>query len=240
MNNSSFIKEARLEKGLSIEDLAHKLKISPFIIKKIEKNEELPAKYKSYERIFRNSILKSLGLYEISGSVKLNEIPEDNTKFVLSIFLLILICTILISLSFDMYKKFNLKSNLKFFEKDQIYIDIENKLSDFIYDEIDHEHFLNKLILLKNNNFHNFFEISVLDNNTIYYMVSNNTQKTQKFGAITWDNPLYLYFNDDFSIDLSNIKFIDKIFVNNSIYQINVDKSYALKKFDINKLIDHK
>ena len=46
--------------------------------------------------------------------------------------------------------------------------------------------------------------------------------------------------NDDFSIDLSNIKFIDKIFVNNSIYQINVDKSYALKKFDINKLIDHK
>ena len=77
-----------------------------------------------------------------------------------------------------MYKKFNLKSNLKFFEKDQIYIDIENKLSDFRYDEIDHEQFLNKLILLKNNNFHNFFEISVLDNNTIYYKVSNNNQKT--------------------------------------------------------------
>ena len=139
-----------------------------------------------------------------------------------------------------MYKKFNLKSNLKFFEKDQIYLDIENKLSNFRYDEIDHEQFLNKLILLKNNNFHNFFEISVLDNNTIYYKVSNNNKKTLKFGAITPDNPLYLYFNDDFSIDLSNIKFIDKIVVNNSIYQINVDKSYALKKFDINKLIDHK
>ena len=240
MNNSSSIKEARLEKGLSIEDLAHRLKISPFIIKKIENNEELPEKYKSYEKIFRNSILKLLGLYEISGTVKLNKIPEDNTKLVLTIFLLFLICTILFSLSFDMYKKFNLKSNLKFFEKDQIYIDIENKLSNFRYDEIDHEQFLNKLILLKNNNFYNFFEISVLDNNTIYYKVSNNNKKTQKFGAITPDNPLYLYFNDDFSIDLSNIKFIDKIFVNNSIYQINVDKSYALKKFDINKLIDHK
>ena len=172
--------------------------------------------------------------------VKLNPIPEDNTKLILTIFSLFLICTILFSLSFDMYKKFNLKSNLKFFEKDQIYLDIENKLSNFRYDEIDHEQFLNKLILLKNNNFHNYFEISVLDNNTIYYKVSNNNQKTQKFGTITPDNPLYLYFNDDFSIDLSNIKFIDKIFVNNSIYQINVDKPYALKKFDINKLIDHK
>ena len=153
MNNSSSIKEARLEKGLSIEDLAHRLKISPLIIKKIENNEELPEKYKSYEKIFRNSILKFLGLYEISGTVKLNKIPEDNTKLVLTIFSLFLICTFLFSLSFDMYKKFNLKSNLKFFEKDQIYLDIENKLSNFRYDEIDHEQFLNKLILLKNNNF---------------------------------------------------------------------------------------
>ena len=240
MKKSLSIKEARLDKGLSIGELAHRLKISPIIIEKIENNEELPKKYKSYERIFRNSILKLLGLYKVSGEVKLKEIPEDNTKFVLSIFLLILICTILISLSFDMYKKFNLKSNLKFFEKDQIYIDIENKLSDFSYDEIDHEQFLNKLILLKNNNFHNFFEISVLDNNTIYYKVTNNDKKTQKFGAITPDNPLYLYFNNDFSIDLSNIKFIDKIVVNNNIYQIDVDKPYALKKFDINKLIIHK
>ena len=240
MNNSSSIKEARLEKGLSIEDLAHRLKISPFIIKKIENNEELPEKYKSYEKIFRNSILRLLGLYEISGTVKINKIPEDNTKLVLTIFSLFLICTILFSLSIDMYKKFNSKSSLKFFEKDQTYTDIENILSDFRYDEIDHEQFLNKLILFKNNHFHNFFEITVLNNNTIYYKVSNNNQKTLKFGSITRDNPLYLYFNDDFSIDLSNIKFIDKIAVNNSIYQIDVDKSYALKEFDINKLIDHK
>ena len=240
MNKSFSIKEARLEKGLSIEDLANRLKISPFIIKKIENNEELPEKYKSYERIFRNSILKLLGLYEISGTVKLNEIPEDNTKLILTIFSLFLICTILFSLSIDMYKKFNSKSSLKFFEKDQTYIDIENKLSDFRYEEIDHEQFLNKLILLKNNYFDNYFEISALGNNTIYYKVSNNNQKTQKFGAITRDNPLYLYFNDDFSIDLSNINLIDKIVINNSIYQIDVNKPYALKEFNLNKLIDPK
>ena len=240
MNNSSFIKEVRLSKGLTIEQLAHKLKISPMIIEKIENNEELPDKYKSYEKIFRNSILKLLGLYEISGTVKINKISEENTKLILSIFSLFLICTFLFSLSFDMYKKFNSKPVLKFFEKDQTYLDIENKLSNFRYEEIDHEQFLNKLIFFKNNNLYNYFGISVLDNNTIYYKVSNNNKKTLKFGAITPNNPLYLYFNDDFSIDLSNIKFIDKIFVHNSIYQINVDKSYALKKFDINKLIDHK
>ena len=177
------------------------------------------------------------GKESILGAV---ENAEDNTKLVLSIFLLFLICTILFSLSLDIYKKFNSKSSLVFFEKDQTYIDIENKLSDFRYDEIDHEQFLDKLILLEKNNFYNFFEISVLDNNTIYYMVSNNTQKTQKFGAITWDNPLYLYFNDDFSIDLSNINLIDKIVVNNSIYQIDVNKPYALKDFNLYNFIDLK
>ena len=240
MNKSFSIKEARLEKGLSIEELANRLKISPLIIKKIENNDELPDKYKPYEKIFRNSILKLLGLYEISGIVKLNKVPEDNSKLVLSIFSLFLICIFLFSISFDMYKKYNSKPSLKFFEKDQTYLDMENKLSNFRYDEIDHEQFLNELIFFKNNNFYNYFEISVLDNNTIYYKVSNDNKKTLKFGTITPDNPLFLNFNNDFSIDLSNIQFIDKIFVNNSIYQINVDKSYALKKFDINKLIDHK
>ena len=240
MNKSISIKEARLEKGLSIEELAHRLKISRSIIKKIENNEELPKKYKPYEKIFKNSILKLLDHYEISGTVQLNKIPEDNTKLILSIFSFFLICTFLFSFSFDMYKKFNSKPTSKIFEKDRTYFDVENKFQNFSYDEIDHEQFLNKLTFLKNNNFENFFEISVLDNNTIYYKVSNNDKKTQKFGAITPNNPLYLYFNNDFSIDLSNIKFIDKIIVNNSIYQIDVDKSYALKEFDINKLIDHK
>ena len=190
MNKSISIKKARLEKGLSIDELAHRLKISPLIIKKIENNEELPEKYKSYENIFRNSILKMLGLYKISESVKLNKIPEDNTKLVLTIFSFSLVFIILFSLSFDMYKKFNLKPSLKTFEKDQIYIDIENKLLNFRYDEINHEQFLNKLIFIKNNNLNNYFEISVLDNNTIYYKVSNVDKKTLKFGSITPDNPL--------------------------------------------------
>ena len=240
MNNSTSIKEARLSKGLSIEHLAAKLKISPIIIEKIENDEDLPDKFKSYENIFRNSILKSLGLYEISSVVKLNPIPEDNTKLILTIFAFILVSTILISLSFDVYKKFNVKSKLKFIEKDQIYLDVENIMSNFHYEVISHKEFINKLVLTKTNSSQNIFQISVLDDHSIFYRVNDNKQKTINFGSITNDNPLKLDFNNDFSIDLSNIRYIDKIIVNNSIYQIDADRHYAIKELSINKFFDIK
>ena len=159
MNNSSSIKEARLSKGLSIEHLAAKLKISPLIIEKIENDEDLPDRFKSYEKIFRNSILKSLGLYESSSVVELNPIPEDNTKLILTIFSFILVSTILISLSFDMYKKFNAISKLKIIEKDQIYLDVENIMSNFHHELISHNQFINKLLLTKTNSLQNNFYV---------------------------------------------------------------------------------
>ena len=238
MNNSSSIKEARLSKGLSIEHLAARLKISPIIVKKIENDEDLPDRFKSYEKIFRNSILKSLGLYEHSSVVELNPIPEDNTKLILTIFSFILVSTILISLSFDMYKKFNAKSKLKFIEKDQIYLDVENIMSNFQNEMISHKQFIYKLVLIKKNSPQNIFQISVLDNHSIFYRVTDNKQKTINFGTITSDNPLKLDFYNDFSIDLSNIKYIDKIIVKNSVYQIDADKPYAIKELNINKFFD--
>ena len=238
MNNSSSIKEARLSKGLSIEHLAAKLKISPLIIEKIENDEDLPDRFKSYEKIFRNSILKSLGLYESSSVVELNPIPEDNTKLILTIFSFFLVSTILISLSFDMYKKFNAKSKLKFIEKDQIYLDVENIMSNFHHEVISHNQFINKVLLTKTDSSQNNFQISVLDNYSIFYKVTDNKQKTINFGIITNDNPLKLDFNNDFSIDLSNIKYIDKIFLKNSIYQVDVNKPYAIKELSLNIFLD--
>ena len=240
MNKLSSIKEARLSKGLTIQQLAAKLKLNTMIIEKIENNEDLPGRFKSYEDIFRNSILKALGLHEISSTVKVKSIPEDNTKLILTVFSLILVSTILISLSFDIYKKFNAKFKLKFIEKDQINLDVENIMSNFYHVEISHKQFIDKLVLSTKSSPQNIFQISVLNNFSIFYRVTDNKQKTINFGAITSGNPLKLDFNDDFSIDLSNIKFIDKIAVNNSIYQIDVDKSYALKEFNINKFIDPK
>ena len=71
MNKLSSIKEVRLSKGLTIEQLAAKLKINPDIIEKIENKKVLQERFKSYEKIFRNSILKSLGLYESKSVVEL-------------------------------------------------------------------------------------------------------------------------------------------------------------------------
>jgi len=240
LNKLLSIKEARLAKGLTINQLAIKLKLSEEIIQKIENNEELPNKLRSYEKIFRNSILKSLGLYEHSTVVELAQIPKDNTKLILTIFFFVLMVIVLFSLSFDMYKKFNLQSSLNLIEKDQIYLDAEKILSDFEYEEIDHKQFINKLELSKNNEIQNTFVLTVLDNYSISYKVIDNNQKTINFGTITPDNPLKLDFNGDFSIDLSNIQFIDKIITNNFIYHINVNKSYALKEFNISKLSEIK
>ena len=235
MNNSSSIKEVRLSKGLTIKQLASKLKLSPIIIEKIENDEDLPNRYKAYEKIFRNSILKSLGLYESKSVVELDQIPKDNSKLLLAIFSFIFTSTILISLSFDIYKKFNAKSNLKFVEKDQILIDVENIMTNFHHEELNHKEFINKLVLSKTNNPQNIFQISVLDNHSIFYRVTDYKRKTINFGTITSDNPLKLDFNNDFSIDLSNIKYIDKIIINNFIYQIDIDKPYAIKELSINK-----
>ena len=240
MNKLSSIKEARLAKGLTIGELSIKLNISSIILKKIENNEELPDRFKSYEDVFRKNILKSLGLYTPSSFINLNPIPEDNTKLILTIFSFLFVSLILLSLSFDMYKKFNLISNLKLIEKDQIYLDTESFLFDLEYEEIDHYKFMNKLTLSKNNNFDNIFQISVIDNNSIFYRVIDNKQKTINFGTITSDNPLKLDFNGDFFIDLSNIKFIDKIVAKNHIYQLDVDKPYVLKKLNINKFLNSK
>ena len=99
---------------------------------------------------------------------------------------------------------------------------------------------MNNLILSKNNNLDSIFEISVLYNNSIFYRVIDIRQKTINFGTITSDNPLKLDFNGDFFIDLSNIKFIDKIVAKNYIYQIDVDKPYVLKKLNINKFLNSK
>ena len=96
MNKLFSIKEARLKKGLTINQLAIKLKMNTEIIQKIENNEELPYKFKSYEKIFRNSILKSLGLYEISTVVEVVPIPNDNTKLILTIFFFVLMIIILL------------------------------------------------------------------------------------------------------------------------------------------------
>ena len=58
------IKEARIKKGLSINDLSKALKLDIEIIRLLDDNLKLPKKYRSYQSTYKKSIYRYLG-YEI-------------------------------------------------------------------------------------------------------------------------------------------------------------------------------
>ena len=60
MLKPSYIKEAREKKGLSIYDVASRLRLSPSIIKNIEEGVDLTGVYASYEISYKKSIYKLL------------------------------------------------------------------------------------------------------------------------------------------------------------------------------------
>ena len=62
MLKPSYIKEAREKKGLSIYDVASRLRLNPSIIKNIEEGVDLTGVYASYEISYKKSIYKLLGI----------------------------------------------------------------------------------------------------------------------------------------------------------------------------------
>ena len=61
MKNLISIKEARIKKGLSINDLSKGLKLDPEIIRLLEENLQLPDKFKAYQSTYKKSIYRYLG-----------------------------------------------------------------------------------------------------------------------------------------------------------------------------------
>ena len=62
MLKPSYIKEAREKKGLTIYDVASRLRLNPSIIKNIEEGVDLTGVYASYEISYKKSIYKLLGI----------------------------------------------------------------------------------------------------------------------------------------------------------------------------------
>ena len=60
MKNLISIKEARIKKGLSINDLSKGLKLDPEIIRLLEENLQLPDKFKAYRSTYKKSIYSCL------------------------------------------------------------------------------------------------------------------------------------------------------------------------------------
>jgi len=117
------IKEARIKKGLSINDLSKALKLDLEIIRLLDDNLKLPKKYRAYQSTYKQSIYRYLG-YEIKYKNSISDIPIDYTKLSIVYFLLLLVFVILILLSFNIYNKFNNQILFKEVEKDQVYNDV--------------------------------------------------------------------------------------------------------------------
>ena len=94
------IKEARLKKGLSLEELAFALKLDKEIIRLLEEDLQLPEKFKAYRSTYKKTIYRYLG-YKINYETKINQIPTDYSKIFIVNFLIILVLIIVIFFSYN-------------------------------------------------------------------------------------------------------------------------------------------
>ena len=229
------IKEARIKKGLSINDLSKALKLDLEIIRLLDDNLKLPKKYRSYQSTYKKSIYRYLG-YEIKYKNSIKDLPIDYTKLSILYFLILLVFTILVFLSFNIYNKFDNKFTPRYIEKDQVYNDVLTISHQFDLNELSHDEFINNLIILKRVNYSQKLSIFSKSNKTIYYKLQNNNKKIIKFGEIFQNNELNLDLDNDFLIDLSNINNVEKIIYRGIEIRINEGLNSYLVKFDIEDL----
>ena len=229
------IKEARIKKGLSINDLSKALKLDLEIIRLLDDNLKLPKKYKAYQSTYKKSIYRFLG-YDINYKSSVSKIPIDNTKIYLVYFFLLLVFTILFILSFNIYNKFNKQTSIRFIETDKVYNDVLNIADQYNSKELSHDEFINNLIPLRRVNYSQKLSIFSKSHKTIYYKLLNNNKKTIQFGEILQSNELNLDLDNDFLIDLSNINNIEKIIYRGLEIKINKQLNSYLLNFDIKNL----
>ncbi len=229
------IKEARIKKGLSINDLSKALKLDLEIIRLLDDNLKLPKKYRAYQSTYKKSIYRYLG-YEIKYESSMSKIPIDYTKFSIIYFLLLLVFTILVLLSFNIYNKFNNQISFKEIEKDQVYNDVYDISTQYNLFELSHDKFINNLIPLKRANYSQNLSIFAKPEKTIFYKIQNNIKNSLQFGEITKSNELILDLDNDFFIDLSNINNIDKIIYRGVEFRLNKELNSYLFNFDIKDL----
>ena len=105
MNKLISIKEARIKKGLSINDLSKALNLDLEIIRLLDDNLKLPKKFRAYQSTYKKSIYRYLG-YDIKYKSSISDVPIDYTKISIIYFILLLVFTILTLLSFNIYNKF--------------------------------------------------------------------------------------------------------------------------------------
>ena len=235
MNKLISIKDARLKKGITIQDLSHALKLDVSIVHSIEEDQELPNKYKSYRSTYERSIYKYLG-YSLPNSNNFQNNHSDYSKIVLISFFLLFSVTILFFSSLNIYFKYNKNLESKIFEKDEIYKEINNFISQEKLKIISHKDFLNLLSVKNRGNVTNKFVLYVNDSSPMYFKVKNIDQKTIEFGELLRLSKIEFDLKNDFLIDLSNIANIDKIIFRGVEIKLRNNYEFYIKDFNIKKL----
>ena len=235
MENLISIKDARIKKGLSINDLSKSLKLDPEIIRLLEENLQLPNKFKAYRSTYIKSIYRYLG-YEIKYKNSISDIPIDYTRLSIVYFLLLLVFTVLVLLSFNIYNKFNNQVSIRDIEKDQVYLDVLNLSSQYNLNELSHDEFINNLTISGRVNYSQKISIFSKFNKTIYYKIQNKNRKTIQFGEILQSSELILHLDNDFLIDLSNIDNVKKIIYRGIEIKVNEGLNSYLLNFNIKDL----
>ena len=235
MKNLISIKEAREKKGLSINDLSKALKLDPEIIRLLEENLQLPHKFKAYQSTYKKSIYRYLG-YEVKYKNSIIDIPIDYTRLSIVYFLLLLVFTVLVLLSFNIYNKFNNQISIRNIDKDQVYMDVLNLSSQYDLNELSHDEFINNLTLSSRVNYAQKISIFSKSNKTIYYKIQNKNRKTIQFGEIFQSSELNLDLDNDFLIDLSNINNVEKIIYRGIEIKVSEGLNSYLLNFNIKDL----
>jgi hypothetical protein len=235
LKNLISIKEAREKKGLSINDLSKALKLDPEIIRLLEENLQLPDKFKSYQSTYKKSIYRYLG-YEVKYKNSISDIPIDYTRLSIVYFLLLLVFTVLVLLSFNIYNKFNNQISIRNIDKDQVYMDVLNLSSQYDLNELSHDEFINNLTLSSRVNYAQKISIFSKSNKTIYYKIQNKNRKTIQFGEIFQSSELNLDLDNDFLIDLSNINNVEKIIYRGIEIKVSEGLNSYLLNFNIKDL----
>ena len=235
MKNLISIKEAREKKGLSINDLSKALKLDPEIIRLLEENLQLPYKFKAYQSTYKKSIYRYLG-YEVKYKNSISYIPIDYTRLSIVYFLLLLVFTVLVLLSFNIYNKFNNQISIRNIDKDQVYMDVLNLSSQYDLNELSHDEFINNLTLSSRVNYAQKISIFSKSNKTIYYKIQNKNRKTIQFGEIFQSSELNLDLDNDFLIDLSNINNVEKIIYRGIEIKVSEGLNSYLLNFNIKDL----
>ena len=235
MKNLISIKEARLKKGLSISELANSLNLDIKLVQLLDDDAEIPNKFKAYRSTYKRSIYNYLG-YKIPFTNYFQESPYDYSKFLLTSFFLIFSIVILFFSSFNIYNKFNKQIGNYNFEKDKIYEDTLNFVSQNNLENINDKDFINLLFPSKRTNYSQTFIIHTNNLGPIYYKIKYIDKKTILFGELLQLNKIELDLNNDFLIDLSNIANIDKITYRGIEINLKNNYQFYLKDFNINKL----